>query len=83
MLGVLLGAAISAVAGTYLVRSAIEFGRLARDDEPVAWVFTGAASLGAVVCGLILLVLLIRTLRRIGLISDYKPRRAAVRKRAK
>jgi len=79
----LLGAAISGIAGAYLVRSAIDFGRLARDDEPVAWIFTGAASLGAVVCALLLLVLLIRTLRRLGLISDYKPRRAAVRKRAK
>lgn len=79
----LLGAATSAVAGVYLVRSAIDFGRLARDDEPVAWLFTGAASLGAIVGALLVLVLLIRTLRRLGLISDYKPRRAAVRKRAK
>jgi len=83
VLAMLLGAAISAVAGTYLVRSAIDFGRLARDDEPVAWLFTGTASLGAAVCALIGLVLLIRTLRIVGLISDYRPRRIAARKRAK
>jgi len=79
----LIGAAISAAAGTYLVYAAIEFGRLARDDEPVAWLFTGAASMGAVVCALLVLVLLARTLRKLGLISGYKPRRAAARKRAK
>jgi len=83
LLAMLLGAALSAVAGWYLVRSAVEFGQLARDDEPLAWLFTGAASLGAIVCALIGLVMLIRTLRIVGLISDYKPRRAAARKRAK
>lgn len=79
----LLGAGISAVACVYLVRSAIDFGRLARDGHSGAWLFTGAASLGAFVCALLVLVLLARTLRKLGLITDYKPRRAAARKRAK
>lgn len=83
VLAMLLGSATSGIAGAYLVRSAIDFSRLARDREPVAWLFAAAASLGAVVCALLVLVLLTRALRSLGIISDYKPRRAAARKRAK
>lgn len=79
----LLGAVLSGVAWVYLVRAAIEFGRLARGGQSQAWLFTGAASLGAVVCALLVLVLLTRALRALGLISGYKPRRAASRRRAK
>lgn len=79
----LLGAVLSGVAWVYLVRAAIEFGRLARGGQSQAWLFTGAASLGAVVCALLVLVLLARALRALGLISGYKPRRAAARRHAK
>ena len=77
----LLGAVLSGVAWVYLVRAAIDFGRLARDGQSQAWLFTGAASLGAVVCLFLLLVLVTRALRALGIISDYKPRRAAARRR--
>jgi hypothetical protein len=79
----LVGSVVSGVAWAYLVRSAIEFGRLARGGQNQAWLFTLAASAGAVVCALLLLVLVARVLRAFGLISDYKPRRAAARRRAK
>ena len=78
----LLGALLSGVAWVYLVRAAIAFGRLARCGQAQAWLFTIAASLGAVVCAVLVLVLVARALRKLGLISDYKPRRAAPGRRA-
>ena len=81
VLALLLGAALSGVAWFYLVRAAIEFGRLARGGQSQAWLFTGAASLGGCVCALLVLVLVARALRALGIISDYKPRRAAARRR--
>ena len=85
MLPLLLAAAIAGIAGSawfYLVRSAIDFGQMARDGDSQAWVFMGAASLGAIACALLLLVLVTRALRRLGFISEYQPRRVA-RKRPK
>ena len=77
------GAVLAALAWVYLVRSAIDFGLLARNGRGEAWVFTGAASLGAVVCALLAMVLVARVLRAVGVISDYQPRRAGARRRAK
>lgn len=77
-----LGAALSATAWVYLVRAAIEFGRVARNGGPQAWLFTGAASLGATMCALLVLVLVARTLRALGLIRGDRPRRVAARRRA-
>ncbi len=68
------------IAWYFLVRSAIEFGRLAREGEPIAWIFTGAASLGATACLLLLFVLTARMLAALGLVSEYKPRRSAGRR---
>jgi len=68
-----IGATLSGAAWVYLVRAAIEFGRLARDGQSLAWLFTGAASLGAVVCAVLALVLVARVLRTLGLIRDHKP----------
>ena len=57
--------------------AATDFGVLAVRGQTPAWVFTIAASLGAVVCLLLFLVLVGRGLRTLGIVSDYQPRRAA------
>ncbi len=72
-----LGAILAGVAWVYLVRAAIEFGRLARGGDQMAWAFTAAATLGATVCLLLLFVLGSRVLVTLGLVSEYKPRRSA------
>lgn len=72
-----LGAVASGVAWYFLVGAAIEFGRLARRGQSEAWVFTGAATLGATVCLLLVLVLGARALTALGILSDYRPRRAS------
>lgn len=79
----LLAAVLIAVAWVYMVRAAIEFGRLARGGESQAWLFTIAAALGAIACALLGLLLVARALRALGLIRDYKPRRAADRRHGK
>ena len=76
------GAILTGTAWLYLVRAAIEFGVLARNGQSSAWLFTGAASLGAVVCLVLFLALVGRGLRTLGFLSDYKPRRAAARRKA-
>ena len=75
-----LGALLAAVAWVYLVSAAIDFGRLARHGQSTAWLFSGGASLGAVVCLVLVFVLVARVLRSLGVIRDYKPRRAAARR---
>jgi hypothetical protein len=77
-----LGAILSAVAWVFLVRAAVEFGRLARQGNAGAWAFTLGASVGATVCALLVLVLVARALRTVGLIRDYQPRRAGERRRS-
>ena len=74
------GALGSGVAWLFLVKAAIEFGRLARDGQDLAWAFTAAASVGAAACLLLMFVLVARVLVALGLISEYKPRRAAGRR---
>jgi uncharacterized membrane protein YecN with MAPEG domain len=71
------GALGSGVAWYFLVGAAIEFGRVARRGQSEAWLFTGAATLGAVVCLMLLFVLAARVLAALGLVSEYKPRRSA------
>ncbi len=83
LVAMIVGAVVSGIAWVYLVRSAIEFGRLGRAGQSEAWLFTLAASAGGVVCALLVLVLVARVLRAFGLISDYKPQRAAARRRAR
>lgn len=64
----------------FMVRAAIDFGRLARDGQGVAWAFTGAATVGATACLLLMFILVTRILMALGLVSDYKPRRASGRR---
>ena len=72
-----LGAVLTGMAWFYLVGAATDFGVLAVRGQTPAWAFTIAASLGAVVCLLLFLVLVGRGLRTLGIVSDYQPRRAA------
>lgn len=77
----LLGAAACGIAWWYLVDAAIDFATVARAGQSDAWMFVAAASLGAVVCLVLVLSLGMRSLYALGLVSDYKPRRAAGRRR--
>lgn len=81
--GLVLGAVAGGVAWFFLVGAAIDFGRVARAGDGAAWAFTGAATLGATVCLVLVFVLAARLLVSVGLISEYKPRRAAGRRTAR
>lgn len=78
--GLGLGAALCGVAWFFLVRAAIDFGRLARDGETLAWAFTVAATVGATACLLLLFILVSRGFMALGILSEYRPRRAAGRR---
>ncbi len=62
-----LAVTVCVVAWGYLVKAAIDFGVTARGGESGAWLFLGLASLGAVACLFIGLILVARVLRRLGL----------------
>ena len=55
------------VAWGYLVKAAIDFGVTARGGESGAWLFLGVASLGAVACLFVGLILVAKVLRRLGI----------------
>jgi hypothetical protein len=55
------------VAWGYLVYAAVDFGSTARDGDPDAWWFLALASLGAVACLFVGLMLIARVLRRLGI----------------
>ena len=66
LLGLSLGVTLALVAWGYLVYAAIDFGTDARSGDAGAWWFLALASLGAVAClfiGLILVARLLATLR--------------------
>ena len=67
----------------YLVGAAIAFGTVARTGQGAAWLFTLGATVGAVVCLVLVFSLVARALATLGLVTDYKPRRAAPRRRAR
>jgi hypothetical protein len=75
------GAVLTGIAWFYLVGAAIDFGVVAVRGRATAWIFALGASLGAVVCLVLMLALVGRALRTLGYLSDYKPRRAAARRR--
>ncbi|MGD9957963.1 hypothetical protein [Nocardioides sp.] len=58
-----LGTTLCLVAWGYLVWAAIDFGRTARAGDSGAWVFLGVASLGAITCLFVGLLLVVRLLR--------------------
>ena len=61
---------LAVVAWGYLVYAAIDFGATARDGNPDAWWFLAVASLGAVACLFVGLMLIARLLRRLGITSE-------------
>jgi hypothetical protein len=67
LLALALGITVCVVAWGYLVKAAIDFGVTARGGESGAWVFLGLASLGAVACLFVGLILVARVLRRLGI----------------
>ena len=60
-----LAVTVCVVAWGYLVKAAIDFGVSARGGESGAWLFLGLASLGAVACLFVGLILVARVLRRL------------------
>lgn len=67
LLGLALGVTASVVAWGYLVFAAIDFGSAARDGDGTAWWLLALASLGAVACLFLGLILLSRIARALGL----------------
>lgn len=66
LLGLAVGVTLAVIAWGYLVYAAIDFGASARAGESRAWLFLAVASLGAVACLFIGLMLIARLLRRLG-----------------
>lgn len=64
-----LGITLLVVAWGYLVYAAIDFGATARGGESAAWAFLALASLGAVACLFVGLMLVARLLRELGITS--------------
>ena len=62
------------VAWGYLVYAAIDFGSSARSGDSQAWWFLGLASVGAVACLFVGLMLVARVLRRLGITSGPAPK---------
>ncbi len=81
LVSVLLGALLTGGAWVFLVGAAIDFGVLAVGGQGTAWLFTLGASTGAFVCMVLLIALVARGLRMMGWLSEYRPRRAAARRR--
>jgi hypothetical protein len=68
VLGALLvGAVFGAVAWFFLVRAAIDFGGRGKEGDSPAWVFMGLATLGAIACLVLVIVLVGRALTLLGL----------------
>jgi hypothetical protein len=61
------GVTFCVVAWGYLVKAAIDFGVSARGGASDAWLFLGLASLGAVACLFVGLILVARIMRRLGI----------------
>ena len=69
-----LGITACVVAWGYLVYAAIDFGSTARGGDSTAWWFLGLASVGAVACLFVGLMLVARLSRRLGLTRAPAPR---------
>ncbi|WP_435744528.1 hypothetical protein [Nocardioides sp. SYSU DS0663] len=75
------GITVLVVAWGYLVYAAIDFGASARGGESNAWWFLALASVGAVACLFVGLMLVARLLRAMGITSPPPPLRDAERER--
>ncbi len=70
-------------AWVYLVRAAIDFGALARGGQGLAWLFAALATLGAVGCLLLAILMVTRVLVLIGALTEQRPSRPPARRKAK
>ena len=77
LLGLSLGVTLAVVAWGYLVFAAIDFGNAARSGDGGAWWFLALASLGAVACLFIGLILVARLLGALHVAAPVEGRRAA------
>ena len=68
-----LGVTFSVVAWGYLVYAAIDFGANARAGEAGSWWLLGLASVGAVACLFVGLLLVARLMRMLGLLKAEAP----------
>lgn len=69
-----LGVTLCVVAWGYLVKAAIDFGSTARGGQSDAWWFLALASLGAVACLFVGLMLVARITRRLGITNPASGR---------
>ena len=69
-----LGVTLSVVAWGYLVWAAIDFGAEARGGDDAAWKFLAMASIGAVACLFLGLMLIARLLRAMGITNPPPPK---------
>jgi RsiW-degrading membrane proteinase PrsW (M82 family) len=74
MLLLALGVTVAVVAWGYLVYAAIDFGSKARAGEETSWWLLGLASVGAVACLFVGLLLVARLLRMLGVLKTQQPR---------
>ena len=65
--GIVGGIVLGAVAWYFLVKAAIDFGNKGRDGDALAWAFLGVATVGAIVCLILVLVLVGRGRELLGL----------------
>ena len=70
LLALALGVTLSVVAWGYLVLAAIDFGKEARGGNGSAWLLLGLASIGAVACLFLGLILISRTARALGITGN-------------
>ena len=73
LLGLAAAVTLSVVAWGYLVYAAIDFGSTARGGDSRAWGFLALASIGAVACLFVGLMLVGRLLHRLGITGDRTP----------
>jgi hypothetical protein len=71
--GIAAASLVALVAWGFLVWAAIDFGRTARGGDNQAWLFLAIASLGAVACLFLSLMLITLLLRKLGIIEEKKP----------
>ena len=78
LLGLAVGVTLCVVAWGYLVKAAIDFGATARGGRSEAWWLLGLASLGAIACLFVGLMLVARITRRLGITNPDPDKPAAV-----
>jgi hypothetical protein len=71
--GIAAASVAALVAWGFLVWAAIDFGRKARGGDGDAWMFLAIASLGAVACLFLSLMLGTLLLRKVGVLEEKRP----------